>query len=309
MRKGHLLFFVCFIAFAIGAQELKSNWQFMTINSKAPIIFPHSIDPDNGQLKLSQTGNKWRNMLGNTTNLVSFENRNWKAQLQSNFFVEIHDFEKGQWMSYDIWRGQMEGTVFVNSTKFDKLSKNKVKTIVGIGYGHESQHVTNYDGYLARYCPYYNHWFRFYYFPAADLRTWEFFRFQALFSTKVKGVDIWLRPSTKLYPKPILNTGNNIINKSSWACEAGIKRDFKKKGTLSLNYFYERIENNYDPVKMHFLGKWKAGPFVYNYMELGWLSNTAVRFNPFVGYSISNGRGMDFAEKFNEFYYGFRFCY
>ncbi len=162
-------------------------------------------------------------------------------------------------------------------------------------------------GYIDRYCPYY--WWRGSFFPAGDLRTWEFFRFQLLLSSKVKGWDVWLRPSAKLYPKPVNFTGNNVINKSSWACEVGINKTIQKKGTLSLNYFYERIENNYDPVKMHFLGKWKAGPFVYNYIELGWLSNTTVKFNPFIGYSISNGRGMDFVEKFNEFYFGFRFCY
>ena len=140
MNKCRLFFHQSIIAFSFvtitsGQTPVLplSEWQFMTLNFKAPINIPHSIDPDNGQLKLSQTGKKWRNMLGNTTNLVSFENRNLKAQLQSNFFVEIHDFEKGQWMSYDMWRGHMEGTVFVDSTKFDRLSKDKIRTIVGIG--------------------------------------------------------------------------------------------------------------------------------------------------------------------------------
>ncbi len=280
--------------------------KFITGSVDARLNMPLSINPDFYCMRMSRWGVKWSNMAGSTVGLVNFENKKIHASLALSGFVSVHDYSKYQFMSWQLWRGNLGSSIFFNSRNFDKLLGKHGKVVAELGWYHESQHATDVIGYVYTFLE--PRYADPYYYNNADIRSFEYV-IAGLFydwETPAKKWRFFINPRYRYFPESILRNERQLLN--AFSAEAGVHYKINHSFTVYVQGFYEKIRNSFVASQKHFKGNWNKEPFVYQNLELGVTYHNAEKrqLNLFLNYSASNGRGLDFTALYKEFGAGFR---
>jgi hypothetical protein len=280
--------------------------KFISGSVDARLNLPVSINPDFYCLRMSRWGSKWNNLAGSTIGLVTYENKKIRASLSLSGFVSVHDFSKYQFMSWQLWRGNLGSSIFFNLPGLDKLLGKNGKIIGELGWYHESQHATDVFNYVYIFMdPVY---MGPYGFNNADIRSFEYFVAGLCYDWQVPGKKwrLFLNPRYRHFPTSLLRNERILIN--AFSAEAGIHYKLNKSFTTYVQGFFEQINNAFVAKAKHYKSSWNKEPFIYQNLELGltYQNTEKKQFNFFLNYSNSNGRGLDFTMLYREFGAGFR---
>jgi hypothetical protein len=310
--------------------QVNEGFKIFQPGSKSQFRPTHSIHPDYGVFKFSKTGGKWRNMLGANICVTQYNNDKIGVALHVNPFVELHDFTPNQDMSWQLWRGHIGGNIYLTSKSLNKEIHKNFSAILGVGYTHESQHISSYWGYGNEFLTGKNSTGSFYYdnsgnkhyynftYNAANIRTGEYLELNLLLKQKIGGcVEVFSNSAFKYFPKPIAQPSNYDLKRSVNE-EIGIIVTATRNIKIHANYFGERIYNTFEsnpnykyPTPYYDYKKsWFHQPLIFNHIESGIILKNKEEndsyFNIFIGFQKSNGRGLDFINKYNEWYGGFK---
>jgi hypothetical protein len=280
--------------------------KFISGSVEARLDMPLSINPDFYCMRMSRWGSKWNNLVGSTVGLVNYDNKKVRVSLSLSGFVSVHDYSKYQFMSWQLWRGNLGSSIFFNSSNFDKLLGKNGKVVAELGWYHESQHATDVIGYVYTFLepPFSDpHWFN-----NADIRSFQYFVAGVCYDWQIPGKNwrLFLNPRYRHFPKSLLRNERILIN--AFSTEAGIHYKLNKSFTTYVQGFFEKINNAFVAKEKHYKSNWNKDPFIYQNLEVGLTYQTEEKkqFNLFLNYSNSNGRGLDFIIQYREFGAGFR---
>jgi|GEM_PF-4638546 len=314
IRSGFIVFVLFFFVtpafshpISIGSDTTKTKkLKFVVGSNEARLNMPLSINPDFYCLRMGRGGAKWNNVIGNTIGLVNYENRKIKIAFTISGFIALHDFDRYQFMSWQLWRGNLGSSVFLDSPDLDKFLGKNGRLVVELGWYHESQHVTDVVGYLYRFMD--PRYVNVYSFRNADIRSFEYSVAGLCYDwqTPNKNWRLFVNPRYRYFPSSLLLNERQLID--AYSLEAGVHRKINNSIHFYIQGFYERINNNFVSKKFYYLGNWDKEPLVYQNLETGFtFQNREKRqFNIFLNYSKSNGRGLDFINVYEEYGMGFR---
>ncbi len=262
-----------------------------------------SINPDFACVKLMRTGYRWDNTVGATIPLVGYSTPKKYLSLSMAGFINLHDISDNQLMSWQMWRGHLGFDI-----KFFPFKNNTQHTFsLTALLHHESQHVTDLYTFSDQFLK------PAFYFDYASARSFEFIGFEVKdeYSIPETRLKIYGALTARYFSKPILPTAIRQ-QKSAYAVEIGIQYKIAKKQNhlFYLHTFYEQVLNDFVGVTSPYRSFWNKQPFIYRRYELGlFLAHPKNKNNlsVFAGYNNSNGRGLDFLQQYQEFYYGIRF--
>lgn len=265
-------------------------------------LFPISINPDNYTIRLSINGGKWRNRVGIQPGILGFQSGGFSGAIAIEGFVELHDFQEQQLLSWQLWRGNIGLNSFWMWEKLNAAvgGKWRQKWLFELGWDHESQHVTDVDNF-------------FRVFQTEDvnellnptLRSFEYIKAKThlqLFSPD----SLWSfygLVGFRYFFTPVHDDVNRE-NKVSVETEIGVHRHISPLINLYFHYFYEHISHQQSIIS----GQLNPFPLRYRIWETGFsLRNRHYReLNIFFSHSNSNGRGIDYFKTYSDFGVGLR---
>jgi hypothetical protein len=252
-----------------------------------------SIDPDSYSLVLSKIGSKWNNKVGGEYYINVLNNQKFKVGASIGGFVNIHDFNENQILSWQLWRGSLGISTFFELHNVNWLTKSG-RFITELSWMHESQHATDVYGYTYQFTNIDPE-----NFSNGSIRTFEYYKLKANYFCHLPN-DKWqliLSLGYKYFPNPQgFNIQRILLNSS--LLETGIERKVFKRGFLYSMFYYENIHNNFVAQEQNYKGNWNKEPFIYRIFEngIGYINCKDKMINMFFYYSKSNGRGLDFIE-------------
>lgn len=249
-----------------------------------------SIDPDSYSIVLSDIGKKSNNKIGGEydINILKIQNFNFRSSLGG--FINIHNFNEGQKLSWQLWRGSFGISTFFEFHNSNLSTKSK-QFIIEFSWIHESQHATDLNLYTHLFISVPQ------IFNNSSARSFEYFKLKSNYIAHSSN-EKWqlvLSLGYKYYPKPlVLNSQRILLN--SFLFETSIERRILKRGFLYSKFYYENIYNDFIAKNQNYKGDWIKEPFIYRIFEngIGYRNSKDKIINLFFYYSKSNGRGLDF---------------
>lgn len=261
-----------------------------------------SIDPDSYSIVLSEIGNKWNNKIGGEYDINILKAENFNIWSSLGGFINIHNFKKGQMLSWQLWRGSMGISTFFEYHN-SKLSAHSTRFITELSWIHESQHATDLNLYTYIFISMPQS------FDNSSSRSFEYFKIKTNYITRFPNEkwQLFFNLGYKYYPKPFgLKSQRILLN--SFLFETGIERNVFKGGFLYSNFYYENIYNDFIAKDQNYKGDWNKEPFIYRIFEngIGYRDSKDRIINMFFYFSKSNGRGLDFIALSESFGCGLR---
>lgn len=249
-----------------------------------------SIDPDSYSIVLSDIGKKSNIKIGGEYDVNILENQIFNFRSSIGGFINIHNFNEGQILPWQLWRGSLGISTFFEFHNSHFSTKSK-QFIIEFSWIHESQHAT--DLFL------YTHDFISVpgIFNNSSARSFEYFKLKTncLAHFPNEKWQLVLNLGYKYYPKPFGKNSQRIL-RNSFLFETSIERSFFKRGFLYSKFYYENIYNDFIAKNQNYKGDWNKEPFRYRIFEngIGYRDSKDKIINLFFYYSKSNGRGLDF---------------
>jgi len=275
--------------------------QVDSLNSKT-IRREISLDPDSYAIVVSRIGEKWNNKIGGEYDFDILTKKSFTAGASLGGFLNVHNFDKGQELSWQLWRGSMGISTFCclhNSDLSARLWDIKLR----FSWVHESQHATDLQAYIRHYILVSG------IFNNAIARSFEYFRVNADYLTHFSN-DHWQFVMTlgfRYYPKPLGYDSQRIL-RNSLSFETGIERIIYKRFYQYFRFYDESINNAFVAAEQNYKGDWSGEPFRYRMLETGIGNRNPGNkiLNVFLFYTDSNGRGLDFTSVSKTFGWGLR---
>ncbi len=297
-----LLFFVLILFFSSGNSALaKSGFTLITSANELRMGLPSSINPDANNFQVSLFDLKWNNKVGGELGLFKYDNDKFNVGFGVGGFINIHDFESLQFMSWQLWRASLGGSLHFEYKPLSSWLGAKDRLMFKGSYVHESQHATDVYGYVYSFT-----YQRPNEFDNGGIRSFEYIQFMLSYAKPIgENWNVYSNVFYKYFPKPALGTPSQMF--SSGGYELGITRALSSKANVYAQYYFESIENNFDADKQMYINSWKRTPFTYKILELGLNVNNGDRsFTPFININHSNGRGLDFINFYRTVSFGIR---
>ena len=266
--------------------------------SKGRLNLPISIHPDFPGARFGKSATFWNNRIGLGLSFLTYKSSRFNLGFTLESFVNLHDLEPGQLISWQLWRAHVGGYFYLEAPQLfpSKYGRLVFKT----GYGHESQHATDQFSYVANFMTIPPEAFN-----NATARSFEYFPFQLNYTwTDRKGDWLFLfAPEYKLYPRSgsgfkWVDTAWDITG--STALEIGVHRRIAGNKETKLfafvHGFVESIGNDFVSSQNGYWGNRNGEPLTYRSMEMGLLikHREGTRMSFFVELTDSDGRGLDF---------------
>jgi hypothetical protein len=218
-------------------------------------------------------------------------------------FVEIYDFAPGNLFAWQLMRGNFGASVrwhMHHDVPVPLLGG--ISPSVSVSYHHESDHYLDREFENAFLTPGSTD------FDNSTFSSFEYLRLSGIVtSNDFAGIFTpEISFSTRWFPPPFA-TGQRKL-KHSFAVGFQIQTtpiyqvDFYAAG------FYERLATAFVAAEANFNSHFDHGNLIYRVVEIGgaYSASPGVRFNPFISYIHSNGRGLDFLSEYEEWGWGFR---
>ena len=257
-----------------------------------------SIDPDGFSMVVSRIGEKWNNKIGGEYDIDFLKGKRFSFGSSIGGFVNIHNFDEGQELSWQLWRGSVGISAFCD---FHITDKSDIKA--ELSWIHESQHATDINAYTRKFI------LNPGLYDNAIARSFEYIKLNIGYLTQFPNNN-WhqsLILGYRYYPLPLGYNSNRILL-NSLSLEAGVDRKIYKRFYFYSSFYFENIYNNFIAGERNYLGDWFLEPFKYRILEIG-LGNRNAKdktLNLFFCFSNSNGRGLDFLQVSQSFGVGLR---
>ena len=263
------------------------------------------IDPDLPALQISRFGGRWRNKVGTSIELFSVNFSSVTAEFCLEPFVEIHDFNRKNDFSWELWRGSLGVNMFwiyhMKDFNFYYLPK---KLIVELGYYHESEHASS-----AGFTDEFTNYFVFESFPNGTFGSFEYVKGKINFVHTVNNNAQFFQWSLggKYFPLPIEPGAGRKLRRAFWA-DFLFKNMLSNKMSVYLGGYYEAISTEFVASESNFKTDFVNGTLHYRILELGieYTMPGGSRLMPFVSYSNSSGRGLDFLRNYDDLGWGIK---
>ncbi len=304
--KRGLTFFYLVLSLSIvksqqPSKQKNKNVQFLpSVHIRS--LYPVSIHPDNYNVRLSRTGNKWRNMIGVQAPILAVNQKQISASFAVEGFIELHDFQEDQLLSWQMWRGNIGLNSFWEWAPLNAATPNRWQRsfLLEFGWDHESQHVTDTENFFREFQ---NEEVSELMNPT--LRSFEYIKWKlhTCFQSPNSNWSFYGVIGTRIFFNPI---HDDILreNKVSTSLEIGIHRHLTSMINIYSHYFYEYISHDQNTLS-NLLTRF---PLQYRIWEggIGIRNDQHRLLSIFFTYSDSNGRGIDYVRTYQEFGWGLR---
>jgi hypothetical protein len=259
-------------------------------------------DPDQPSLRYGLYGLRWKAMAGDGVVLVGFASDTLRLGLALDGFIELVNFDEGYPVPWESFRANIGFDLLAESPRLSRaILPRHGRLQLSLGWFHESDHVADQSSYAASYLAPGPSGVSSSSFDNGDFSSYEYVKVRAAYRQPLFGgrVTVLSAIGTRLFPKP-------IDPYSLRAMRAGVLTEGRitVRATDGVRPFasgyYEIVTDGFVAKDHGFAFGLDRAPLLYEIVSLGvdLVSANGAVFSPFVTYSRSNGRGVDFPRFF-----------
>jgi len=271
-------------------------------------------DPDQPSLRYGFHGGRWRAMGGGGVALVTLESDALRIGLSLDGFIELVNFTQGEPVPWESYRANIGLDVLAESPLLARaLLPPGGRIHLAVGWFHESDHAANLAAYKAQYLapislpdgfgsisPS---------FDNANFSAYEYVKIRAVYRQPLLGG--WLTAQAavgaRLFPEPI-NPGSVRAMRAAILVEPRLAARISAGVRPFVSAYFELLDNDFVARDHGFQFGLDRTPLRYTVVNLGvdLVSAGGAVMSPYVTYSNSHGRGIDFPRFFgSELGFGF----
>jgi hypothetical protein len=272
--------------------------------SNANIVSRIAIDPDYPSIQVSRIGGKWKNKVGASIPFLSGNIHKTEFSISIDPFVEIHDFSPNNDFSWQLWRGSL-GMNISWIVNVDNHTSFIIPTtiILHAGYFHESEHATSSD-----FTTEFTNYFFFESFPNGTFGSFEYIKATAGSVHVINSSSmVYLSLGCKYFPQPIEGGASREL-KNALSVQTAFNHMLNESFSTYASAYFEMIGTNFDAASNKFKSNFSRGTLYYRTVEFGveFPLPRDAHASPFLMYTHSSGRGLDFLENYDDFGGGVR---
>jgi hypothetical protein len=283
------------------------TWQVQTLMT-AHHFMPDEprADPDQASLRYGLHGGRWKAMLGAGVVLVSVESDRLRLGLALDGFVELINFDKGEPVPWESYRANVGFEVLAESPSLSRaLLPPGGRLTLALGWFHESDHAANQDGYIKEYLvePSFLSG-KGLISPSLDngnFSSYEYVKLRAGYRQPLLGGRLTAQSAlgARLFPGTI-DPGSIRGLRAAVLAEARLTVRVSEGVRPFASAYYELLANDFVARDHGFRFGLDRMPLRYEIVHLGvdLVSAGGGICSPYVSYSSSNGRGIDFPRFF-----------
>jgi hypothetical protein len=274
-------------------------WQVQTLMMAHRFIPDEPrADPDQASLRYALQGGRWKAMLGAGVLLAGVESDRLRLGLSIHGFVELLNFDRGEPVPWESYRASVGFELLGESPRLSRaLLPPGGRLTLALGWFHESDHAANVDGYVAQFLA--PHPFE----SAGDaldngnFSSYEYVKLRAGYRQPLLGgrltAQSWL--GARLFPGTIDPDSIRGLRAAVLA-EARLTVRLSEGVRPFASAYYELLANDFVARDHGFRSGLDRTPLRYEIVHLGvdLVSAGGGICSPYVAYSSSNGRGIDF---------------
>lgn len=279
---------VFIVLFMFSMYHLASGQSVRTVDAK------WSIDPDAYAFSIKQIEGRWKSKVGGEYFVSLYKGNKMEIKSSIGAFINIENFVRGQAFSWQIWRGNLGGSLYFNLVNQSWLPRNS-RLDFKLSYVHESQHATDTRSFAIRYLTTDNQ-----NFDNGGIRSFEYVNVSAryvhgLFEGKLA---IPIKLGYKHFPTPSLQNTRKLLDNAHYV-EIGIQYLVFKNISAYSQFYYERMNNRFDYEVWGYRKDLNGADLVYRLWENGlvFTKNNKQTLGIFLYYTHSNGRSLDFVDE------------
>ena len=243
-----------------------------------PEFFTAEPDAANHNIKITEGHLSAR--LGQSLALVSSKQQEHWWAILAEPFVELHNFQTGEAVPWQLWRAQFSlGALLGRGPLSLELS-----------YVHESDHATD-VAFITKHSN-----LKPEFFDNRSLRSFEYFKVAPAFTSQSSWLLWQIRPVGRIYTIPLNSSASRNLK---WALGSEARAGYKVNNgfVLWLGGYYELIQTDYIS-KQNDYATPLPGDLWYRtvFLAASWQSNSRIELS--LGYTDSNGRGLDFLQRY-----------
>ncbi|MEP7123291.1 MAG: hypothetical protein ABJE95_20350 [Byssovorax sp.] len=263
-------------------------------------------DPDQPSLRYGIVGGRWKAMLGAGVVLAGVESDRLRIGLALDGFVELLNFDQGEPVPWESYRASVGFEALAESPRLSRaLLPPGGRVYLALGWFHESDHAANQDGYVSQYLVPRS----FFSGSGAVTPSFDNGNFSSFEYVKIRGVArqplFGGRLTTeevlgaRLFPEAI-DPGSVRRMRAAVLAEARLTVRASDGARPFVSAYFELIKNDFVARERGFQSALDRTPLRYAIVNVGvdLVGSGGGIFSPYLSYSRSNGRGVDFPRFF-----------
>jgi hypothetical protein len=285
-------------AYADGT-DVRPSWNLRTLTSTHRFIPDEPrADPDQPSLRYAIDGGRWKAMSGGSIMLIGAESDTLRVGLSLAGFLELINITPDQPVPWQSYRANVGADVVVESPRLSRvLLPWGGRMFITIGWFHESDHAAALSTYEAQYlAPRGIDWF-FPHVDNANFSAYEYVKIRAAYRQLLWGGRLITSVAlgTRLFPEPI-NPGSIRELHAAFIVESRVRVRIRPSVHPYLSVYYELIDNDFVAQRHGFQFGQDRTPLRYAIVNVGvdLVGSSGTIMSPYVAYSHSHGRGIDF---------------
>jgi hypothetical protein len=260
-------------------------------------------DPDQPALRYGLYGLRWKAMAGEGVVLVAAVSDTLRLGLALDGFIELVNFDTGYPVPWESYRANIGFDLLAESPRLSRaLLPPGGQLQLSLGWFHESDHAANVSGYVAEYlAPRGSLAEAVASFDNGDFSSYEYLKLRALIRQPLLRGRLTATAAlgARLFPKAIDPASLRAMHAAVLAETRLTVRATEGVRPYASTYF-ELVGNGFSARESGFAVGAEREPLRYAIVNLGvdLVTSGGAIFSPFVTYSRSNGRGVDFPRFF-----------
>ncbi len=283
------------------------TWHVQTIMAAHRFIPDEPrADPDQPSLRYGLHGGRWKAMAGAGVVLVGVESDRLRLGLALDGFIELVNFDQGEPVPWESYRANVGFEALAESPTLARaLLPPGGRLYLAVGWFHESDHAANQDGYVQQYlAPQ-----RFLSgtgslqrsFDNGNFSAYEYVKLRAVYRQPLFGGRLTAQSAlgARLFPGSI-NPGSIRALRAAVLAEARLTARVSEGVRPFASAYYELLSNDFVAREHGFQLGLERTPLRYEIVHLGvdLVSPGGGIWSPYLAYSRSHGRGIDFPRFF-----------
>jgi hypothetical protein len=253
-------------------------------------------DPDQPALRYGLYGLRWKAMAGQSVVLVAVTSDALRLGLSLHGFLELLNFDSGGPVPWQSYRANVGLELLAESPRLSRaLLPSGGQLLLSLGWSHESDHAADVGSYVGGYLlPSYTAILSF---DNGNFSSYEYVKLRAVYRQPVWGGRLTAESAlgARLFPKAIDPYTLRALRAAVLAEGRLTVRATERVRPYASAYF-ELLDQGFDARAHGFAGSLAGQPLRYEIVHLGvdLVSRGGAVFSPFLTYSASHGRGIDF---------------
>lgn len=260
---------------------------------------PPTSDPDNPRFEYGNRGGRWEAAAGIQAVLFGLRSAHVEFALAGSGLIQLINFRDVNPVPWESWRAVLGFNTIWSFPGLDRRLPDRGRLVLELGFFHESDHASDVGSYVARFTTLHDESI----FDNSNFSSFEFFKLRASYDqwlwkdrlrvTAAFGVRPFTPPIDQ-WSRRELRLGVNVEGRLAVRIKGNLH------GWFAL--YYEAVLNDFDAGRNSFRGDLDGDPLHYLRLELGleWTPTTWMACVPFISYSNSHGRGVDFPVRRSE---------